>query len=154
MISLSRTNDMELIKNILLHPKIYPHIHDDGTTGCDPAYHPDIYWMLVTDEDPVGAFMIHPSTSTCFEIHTCLMPVIWGKKAKIAASLVLDWAFDTLCCSKLITRVPAYNMAALRFAKSAGFQIEGINRESYMHCGKLEDQIMLGITKGEWKCLH
>ena len=143
---------MEIVRSILLHPKIYPHIHDDNVTGCEPIDHPESHWMLVIENEPVGVFMLHPTTTSCYEIHTCLMPVIWGEKSSSAARMILHHAFSIPKCKKLITRVPAYNRAALRFAKSAGLQIEGVNRKSYLHENKLEDQIMLGITEQEWLC--
>lgn len=150
----ARTHDMQLVAEIATHPAIWPHLHDDGTPeDWAPVDHEAIYWMLVRDDDDaaVGVFMVHPLNSYCFEMHTALLPRTWGQAAKEAAQLLLAWAFTETPCLKMVTNVPAYNRAALRYARAGGMTEEGINRASYMRNGVLVDQIMLGITKQEWK---
>lgn len=152
---LSRTRDMELVRSILLHPSIFPHVHDDGVKECEPQDHEGFNWMLVSDGEPLGVFLVHALNTYCYEMHTCLLPVAWGPPAARAAQMLLEWAFEHTACEKMVTNVPAYNRAALRFAKAGGMTQEGINRASFMRKGALVDQIMLGITKQEWKtCQH
>ena len=135
------------------HPAIWPHIHDDGTPAdWAPVDHESFHWMLVSDDAPLGVFLVHALNSYCYEMHTCLLPSVWGAPAARAAQMLLEWAFDRTACQKMVTNVPAYNRAALRFAKAGGMTQEGINRASFMRKGALVDQIMLGITKKEWSC--
>lgn len=149
---LTRTRDMELVGHIVSHPAIWPHITDDATAEFSPIIDSDAaHWMLVDDGEPAGLFMVHAHNSVCYEMHTCLLPRTWGAQAKVAAQLLLKWAFEDTDCQKMITAVPAYNRAALRFAKAGGMMQEGVNRASFMKNGVLIDQIMLGITKQEWK---
>lgn len=147
---IERTHDMELVKSIMSHPAIFPHIHDDSVTECAPIDHEGLFWMLVSDGEPAGVFLVHAHNSACFEMHTCLLPRIWGKDAAHAAQLLLAWAFNDTQCQKMITAVPSYNRAAIRFAKAGGMTQEGVNRASFLRNGELIDQIMLGITKQEW----
>lgn len=151
---LTRTRDMALVERIVWHPAIWPHVHDDGAEDWAPADHDGIWWMLVTmgDSAPAGVFMVHQANSYCCEMHTCLLPQMWGTEAARAAQMLLRWAFMETECRKMITNVPAYNRAAFRFAKAGGMQQEGINRASFMRNGQMIDQIMLGITKEEWLC--
>lgn len=142
---------MALVKAILSHPAIFPHIHEDGSDEADPQDHEGFHWMLVSDDQPAGVFLLHAVRSQCYEVHTCLLPRIWGQRASIAAQLLIDHVFNVICAQKLITNVPAKNRPALRFAKASGLVIEGVNRESFMRDGVMEDQIMLGITKKEWE---
>ncbi len=146
-----RTRDMEIVRAIMSNPAIFPHIHDDSVTECDPVDHDGFHWMLVDDGEPAGVFLVHAMNSICDQMHTCLLPRIWGTGAAWAAQLLLRWAFTETACQKMITAVPAYNRAALRFAKAGGMQQEGINRASFQRNGQLIDQIMLGITKQEWE---
>lgn len=148
--NITRTHDMDLVHSIMSHPAIFPHIHDDGASECAPVDHEGFNWMLVDDGAPAGVFLVHAINSACYQMHTCLLPRIWGAGAAQAAKLLLAWAFDDTQCQKMITAVPAYNRAALRFAKVGGMTQEGINRASFMRNGVLIDQIMLGITKQEW----
>lgn len=146
---IERTRDLGIVRAILSHPAIAPHIAEDGVTS-DPQEHDTLHWMLITEGDPCGVFLVHATGLHCYEMHTCLLPHIWGAQAKEAARLLVGHVFDVLKARKLITRVPAYNRLALRFAKACGGQIEGNNRASYLHGGVMHDQILLGITDKEW----
>ena len=150
--TIARTHDMELVRSIMSHPAIWPHIHDDNTQDCEPLDHEGFYWLAVSDGEPAGVFLVHATNSVCFEVHTCLLPRIWGQAATVAASLCKAWVFGNTDCEKIITHVPAYNQTALRFALRCGMKREGTNRASYLKDGKLMDQHLLGITKQEWKC--
>lgn len=148
----TRTHDMELVASIMRNPAIWPHIHEDGVTEPEPVDHDALYWMLATqDQTVVGAFLVHAMSSVCYQMHTMILPEYWGAVANSASRALLAWAFTETDCRKMITNVPAYNRVALRFAKLNGGQQEGVNRQSFMRNGVLHDQIVLGITKQEWK---
>lgn len=150
---LERTHDMALVRQIVTHPAIWPHVHEDATPDdWAPTDHEGFMWMLVTDEKPLGVFLLHARGVACLEMHTCLLPETWGHRAAEAAQLLAGWVFHETDCRKLITAVPAYNRAALRYAIAGGMQKEGVNRRSYLHGGEMVDQYMLGITKEEWLC--
>lgn len=152
MITLSKTADMEAVRAILADPAIWPHIHEDGTDLPESLDPDGVDWLLVSDGAPAGVFLAHARGAACWEVHTCLLPRTWGAGAREAARLLLAHLFSMESCCKVITHVPAYNRAALRFAKASGMHVEGINRASYLRNGHLEDQIMLGITRKEWTC--
>lgn len=143
---------MDLVRSILAHPAIWPHIHEDGTEAPDPLDHESVHWMLVEPDKPLGVFLLHAHGQVCWEVHTCLLPACWGPAAASAARALGAYVFDQLGAQKLITRVPAYNRPALRFAKASGFRVEGVNRASYLRNGEAIDQIMHGITLKEWTC--
>lgn len=149
---LTRTRDMDLVEQIARHPKVWPHLHDDGTPeDWAPFDHDSVHWMLVLVEGTVmGAFLVHPHSAYCYEMHTCMLPAAWGAVAAKGAQLLLEWAFTQTPCEKMGTRVPEYNRAALRFALAGGMTHEGVNRASFKRNGRMIDQIMLGITKEEW----
>lgn len=150
---LERTHDMQLVARIMGHSAIWPYIHDDGVDVCAPEDHEALHWMLVNDDDgmPGGVFLVHAQNSYCYEMHTCLLPRLWGRQAAYAAQLLLAWAFTETQCLKMVSNVPANNRQALRFALAGGMVKEGVNRASYMQRGELVDQILVGITKKEWE---
>jgi len=150
-VKIERTRDMALVAAIMGHPAIWPHIHEDGTDAPAPVDHDELHWLLVSDGQPAGVFLVHAVRASCFEVHTCLLPRLKGAGAAQAARLLIAHVFGTIGARKLITNVPASNRPALRFAKASGLQIEGINRASFLRNGVMEDQIMLGITDKEWK---
>lgn len=149
---IERTHDMALVALILAHPQIFPHIHEDGTDEPAPLDHDGFHWMLVSDAEPAGVFLAYQRGAACWEMHTCLLPRIWGEGANEAARLLGEYLFLTIGANKVVTNVPAPNRHALRFAKRNGMQIEGVNRASFLLGGVMHDQTMLGITKQEWLC--
>lgn len=111
-----------------------------------------LVWLLVGDGEPAGVFLLHSHNLACWEVHTCLLPRVWGAKARQATQLCRAWMFENTPCQKLITNVPADNLLALRFAKRCGMTPEGVNHKSYLKNGELLDQHVLGLTKQEWQC--
>ena len=151
-LAVTRTHNIGLVRSIMAHPAIFPHISEDGCLEPDPIDHESLYWLLVEDEAPAGVFLVHPHSAVCFEVHTCLLPRIWGGGAEEAARLGQRWMFENTPCKKLVTHVPAPNVLARRFAKRCGFTDEGVNRASFLKGGVLVDQFSLGLTYEEWQC--
>lgn len=151
MIGLERTFDYELIKHIATHPKIYPHIADDGSPSAEefePIRDEHIWYVLVkAGTRPVGVFTYVPQNFVCYEVHTCLLPEIWGTYSLQAAKMSIQWIFENTPCRRIVTNVPDYNRIALRFARQSGLREFGVNPKSYLHDGSLWDQHMLGIGK-------
>jgi hypothetical protein len=85
-------------------------------------------------------------------VHTLVLPKGYGRPAYWGATNSLK-VMSGAGARKIITNVPEYNTIALRFAQKCGMTIEGINRLSFLKNGKLCNQIVLGITEGEIKCL-
>lgn len=151
--NIERTHDMPLVALVMGHPRIWPHIHEDGTDEPAPQDHEALYWMQATTDEQqlVGVFLVHAVSSVCYQMHTMILPECWGEMATRAVQALGVWVFNETECRKMITNVPAYNRRALRFALAGGMTQEGINRASFMRNGVLVDQIMLGITIEEWK---
>src|SRR3954469_1709775 len=124
MLTFERTEDLELVRSILTHPRIYPWITDDA---CPPAAefypldHPAVWYVLVREQlcgaaRELGLLMFVPQGAACWEGHTCLLPIAWGRRAAAAAAGAAEWIFEQTSCSRIVTTVPAYNRLALRFA--------------------------------------
>ena len=154
-IRFERTRDMGLVKAIITVPEIYRHVTDDGAPRPEdftPMDHPAIWYVLAWDEDEcLGAWTFMPANSTCWEVHTCLLPSAYMVKGRtaVAGRQVIQWIWDNTPCQRIITNVPSYNRLALRFAERAGMVVMGVNVRSFMKNGELLDQIMLGISKPE-----
>lgn len=148
------TDDVALIAQTLRHPRVYPHIIDDG---CPPA---DEFAAVASEtsalsylgafegETFLGLFVVHAHNFVCWEVHTCLLPNAWGSRSIAAARACIEWVFENTTCRRLITAVPAGNELALRLATRAGMVAYGVNPQSIQRGGVLLDQTMLGISKG------
>lgn len=153
MIRIERTNDIEYIKQCVTHPKIWDYSTDDGSVEKSiyvPLIADVVYWLMVVEDSPLGVFLLHPHNSICFEVHTCLLPKIWGRSVECTLAGI-DWMWENTSCRRIITNVPEYNLLAIRLAERSGLLRFGENPKSYLKNGILYNQIMLGISK-EDKC--
>lgn len=153
--NIARTRDADLVKRIIGHPKIYPHVSEDGSVAPEALDYSalvvldGIYFLAPMDEERVaGVFMVQQQTLSIYEVHTCILPEYWGR-AEQAGRLLIEWVFANTRCNKLITRVPKNNRLAHRLAVSVGMTEQGCITESYMQNGVLLDQIILGIGRRE-----
>jgi len=161
VIHFERSFDYSLIRDIITHPKLWPHLSDDLTPPASqfrPVESPLIWYVLPyyhrsSEEAPdlLGMWMFVPQTSICWEVHTALLPVAWGPLGQMAARLLPGWMWANSQCRRIVTNVPSPNRLALRFAIKAGMKIYGCNRQSYLKNGVLCDQLCLGLSKpDEW----
>lgn len=153
MITFERSFDYELIRQILIHPKIYPAISDDGSpprAEYRPVESDAIWYVVVRDSGEVlGLWMFVPANAITWEIHTALLPNAWGSRSIQAALELPDWIWQHTPCRRIVTHVPSANRLALRFALAAGMEIYGIDKASYLKHGVLCDQTCLGLSKPE-----
>jgi hypothetical protein len=151
MIHFERSADYDLVKRIITHPRLYRYLADDCSPPAsefEPQRHPAIWYVIVhDDEDLLGLWMFVPQNGICWEVHTALLPCAWGERGQLAARLLPTWMWHASACRRIITNVPENTRLALHFAYKAGMEVFGINRDSYLKNGVLEDQVMLGISK-------
>lgn len=152
MIRFERTRDTEMVQRIMTDRHVYPFIRDDFSPAADdyqPVMGEHVWYILVHDgEELLGLWALHPQNSVCWEIHTCLLPHAWGARASVAARSCLEWIWRNVPnAERVVTNVPAYNRLALHFAEKGGMEQYGVNPASFLHHGKLYDQIMLGISR-------
>lgn len=156
MIKFERSFDYELICRIMVHPRIWPHISDDGSPPASeyrPIESQAIWYVIVREvhpdlkgEDLLGLWMFVPQNTVCWEVHTCLLPCAWGERGLRAAKLLPNWIWRHTPCRRIVTNVPRTNRLAYHFAVKAGMRMFGVNIASYLKDGKYCDQICLGIS--------
>src|SRR5262245_35678219 len=156
MITFERTTDWETVKAIVTHPRVYPHVSDDGSPAAEqwePIKDGLVWYVLVKDDGLIlGLWVLVPENAICWKAHTCLLPAAYGAKARMAAAGLTAWIWGNTPCLRVITDVPDYNRLALKFAKEAGMEEYGVNARSYMKNKMLHDQILLGISKPVTLC--
>jgi len=153
-ITFARCSNLALIRAILTHPLVYPHISDDGSPPAEdyqPIEHPAIWYVLVRDvtpeqEDLLGLWMFTPQNAVCWEVHTALLPIAYGERALEAARKLPEWIWNNTPCRRIVTSVPSMNRLALRFAVKARMEYYGTNKASFLKNGVLWDQECLGIS--------
>lgn len=155
-LTFERTEDWELIRKIALHPKIWPLISDDLSPEPEvwqPVQRPDIWYVLAREHGkPIGLFVFSPENSVCWQSHIAMLPEAWGATARAAFTAVFPWLWERTPCQRIIGSVPVSNSLAILFAIQCGMLKFGMNPKSTLRDGKLEDQVMLGISKPEAPC--
>ena len=155
MITFERTLDYELVRSILTHPLLYPHLSDDHSPPAAdyrPIEHEAIWYVLAKDgETTLGLWIFHPQNGITWEIHTALLPCAWGDIGLAAARELPAWIWANTQCRRIITNVPSTNRLALHFALKAGMKMYGVNIASFLKEGRYCDQLCLGISPPEIK---
>jgi RimJ/RimL family protein N-acetyltransferase len=156
VIHFERSFDYELIRRILTHERIWPHISDDYSpppSEYQPIESTAVWYIMVRDiypdagpEEVLGLWMFVPQNSVCWEVHTALLPTAWGDRGQRAARMLPDWIWENTHCRRIVTNVPTTNRLALHFAVKAGMTIYAVNPASYLKHGTLCDQVCLGIS--------
>jgi len=151
LIRAERTRDYELARQVLTHPKIYPAISDDSSPAREdyqPIASEAVIYLAVYDAaELLGLFLFVPQSGVCVEVHTCLLPRAWGGRAAEAARAARAWIWANTPAARIVTSVPEGNRLALRFARQAGMTEYGRNPASIQRNGRLEDLILLGMSK-------
>ena len=145
-----RVHDYATIQSVMTHEKIYAAISDDFSPPREKflARLDDAIWYVGCwmDDSFLGLWAFLPTSAMRWSVHTCLLPCAWGS-AVAATKAMLVWLWNNSPCQRIVTEVPVENRLALRLAKQAGMEFIGIDRKSIMKGGKLQDQILLGLSK-------
>lgn len=150
MITLQPLNDLDLINRVILDAAVNDDISDDASKNHKIQQLPHAFECLgiYHDEEIKGLFMLVPQNAVTAEIHTCLL--LRGKEAFQAGQLLLDYLFSNY--QKAISYTPSTNKKALFYALRLGFKKEGVLTQSFLKNGVLVDQVVVGLTKGEYLC--
>lgn len=148
-----RTTDVELIRSIAAHPLLYKHLHDDFAPAREqwhPVIHDLVSYMVVREDgEPIGLFIVNAHSTVLWEIHECFLPQAWGEKAIAATIQFREWIWKKSACQRLFGQIVESNRLALRFAKAAGMMEFGVHPKSFMKHGRMQDQILVGVSRPE-----
>lgn len=147
---IERTHDMQAVKAIMSHPRIWPHIHDDSVSEPAPADLEHLIWLLATDTaGPAAVFLFYPLTAVSYEGHVSVLPRVWGKSAEYARQAI-EWMFANTPCERICGATPADNILALRFNKRIGFQCRGVRPRAFVRNGQPVDLVLSSVEKSGW----
>ena len=150
MITLQPLNELDLINRVILDAAVNNDISDDASKNHEIQQLPHTFECLGIYQhgEIKGIFMLLPQNAVTAEIHTCLL--LRGKEAFQAGRLLLSYLFNKY--QKAISYTPLTNKKALFYALRLGFKKEGVLTQSFLKNGVLVDQVVVGLTKGEYLC--
>jgi len=149
MINFRVLDDSQLIIDTLNNERIYKAITDDFSPKKleQIEFSPRVFFLgAYYDNDYCGLFVFDIHNVILYEVHTCLLPKVWGVSVEFTLA-VREWIFTNTDCQRIITNVPESNKLALRLAKNSGFTQYGFNPSSIQKDNVLLGQYLLGVSK-------
>lgn len=154
MISIDRTFDYKLVKDIATHPAVFHYVADDFHPTPDdwePVPSDEIFYLMASDESgPLGFAAFFPKTAICFEGHLCFLPRAYGGTALACFRTMLVWMWENTSARRICGEIADDNRGAIAFALRAGCEIYGVNHQSWLKNGVLHDRAALGISRPSW----
>ena len=152
-ISVKRSYDADEIKSVFTHPDIWATIAEDNQQPESflPDAVRDVYMGVYVDGGLIGFYAFKVLNSAELDIHAQILPEHRKKHALASGKAILDWFKNDAPSRfvKLTAQVPFKYPNVKNFALAIGFQIEGVNRQSYRKDGVIYDQWHLGVTRNE-----
>lgn len=133
-----RTYDAEYIYNTVTSPKIWRMSANDFSPPKELYFVPlqnDIVWLKAGD---YGLFMFAKQDDDAYQSHVALNAFALGVASDIAIGAVI-WMFSHTGCKTLIAKIPEFNHLAHSLARKVGFELCGIDRESFVKDGIKHD---------------
>ena len=151
-ISFERTRNLRLVRGIYTLPRIWPWIGDDYAGDpqvFEPNDNPRIVYLLAREHELiVGLFTFLPQSMICWEGHIILLPRR-ETRGHVILRGALEWMFENTPARRITGSIPAYARLTVQLVKRAGMTQYGLNPGSFMKHGKLEDQVLFGLSKEE-----
>lgn len=140
---IERTEDVEFLRSIFTHPRVWPWVSEDGQRPQDyqPLIHPAVHYLRNGD---AGVISFRPLNSVLYECHVAMLP---GVRSDAFAQAAASWMWAHTPAQKLIVNVPSCNRAAVAYARRAGFTQEGRITRAFLRNGQLHDIVVMGRSK-------
>jgi hypothetical protein len=149
------SKDWDLIRSIVTHPSILPHLQDDFAKDkpWEPIDHPTVHYRLIKDGDEViGLFIVCTVSPILWLIHQMFLPCAYGFRSKRAGREFAEWGWKNTEVQRVIGEIVESNTLALRYAKQAGWIEYGRNPKAMMKDGRLQDIVLVGMSRPEELC--
>jgi len=144
---IERTHDMNLVREIMTHPKIYKHLVPDKfieATEFSPVDSPYFYYLLIKwDDKPAGLILLTPLNASLYQGHIALLPEYAGLGYP-AIKEAFIWLRKNTNIRKLLAFVAVDNKAAKTLLDKTGFYDVAILKDSLIRNAKLTDQYLMG----------
>jgi len=155
-LSVDFSENYDAVRQIMTHPRVWPAIGDDATPPVEEWQIPvdgSIRYVLVRAGGmPFAVYPFVRQNAVCWEMHACVLPSAWGRRALAAGKAAIAWMFaEQPDCHRIVASVPEFNRPAAYYGVRIGLEPYGVNWQSFLKDGRLHNHIQLGIGSGKYR---
>jgi hypothetical protein len=148
-VTFERTRDLERVRRAIANDARIWSASTDDTAPNSARWKPsrdERIWYVVAIEgcEAVATLTLVPENAVTYQVH---MDRVFGARPARALREFFAWAFEHTPARRIGAAIPADNPIAIRAARRAGMTQYGINPASFLRGGKLQDQILFGVSK-------
>lgn len=130
---------------VLTDPDVFSTIAEDGMYYVE--HDPSALYLCGYVPELIGCFIIHKQNRVTVECHVQVLPKYREQYALEFGHAFMAWTWANINCEKIVAQIPCIYPNVKDFALKLGFEIEGINRASYMKNDEIHDQWHLGVIR-------
>lgn len=144
-----RTWITQPVKEVML--EVWDYLTDDAAfpkESFEPRFDDKSRWYVAWDgARPMAAFWMEQKNLVTWEVHAHVRPSYWGRGngTKICKE-TLPVVLEETGCKKLLALVPDCCPQVQKTAEAIGFEVEGVQKKSWLKDGVLYDQKYYGMT--------
>lgn len=149
--NVERTYDENLIRCVVTMPEFWNVLSEDSQLKEDYIPPMNDTWLIFYEGDElIGLLQVYQINKSTIELHPLLLPKHRKKYRTAFAKAAFKWLLDNLPdMQKVNACVPEIYKNVCHYVASLGFQREGVNRQSFLKHGKMNNQLYFGITRQE-----
>lgn len=148
-ITVKRSYDRDEILSVLANPDILKTITEGESTNLAVDVEKSCFVAAYVDGEISAVFIFDRLSNVVCDIHAHVLPAKRQHSKDIGAAILKHFFDIAPWAEKLNAIIPDCYPNVIKYALSFGFQVEGINRASYVFDGALINQTYLGATKAE-----
>ena len=139
---IERSIDEQMIRSIVSHAEIKPHIWE-GEGEPEVPMHESVYYLLGIEDVAVGVVAFVPMNPVTWMPHIAALPGREGRGSELLR-LATQWMFKNTPCRKAFAALPAFNARVIRVFEKCDFRLEGVSPKSFEWHGHLHGQLLMG----------
>jgi hypothetical protein len=133
----------------MMDPKVFNDmVCGETVDNFVPPMQPYVVRLVVKiDESIAGLLWFAPWSIVCWEMHTCLLPHVWGSTNRIFNALKMYIWSSLARIQRIVLVIPESNKAAIACAYRNGMDYVGFNPKAVVRNGVLMGNHIFGISR-------
>lgn len=140
------TEDLDLVKSILMHPANWPHLVNDDVPQ-DFEMPEDWLYILALDPHPVGVFCLNALSADTVSAHLAMLPEGRGEGVRKASEEVIEFIWKGTPAKRIVLNVDEDNVRAMKAAQKHGFKECGRETHAIRKGGRLLDFVQFEMRR-------